>query len=269
MLKVLPLLFFLTFSTAYAANPKIFSGVGDPVYDTVSPLEKLQKLKIFKPERGAMLNYINEARAAKKEGFAIDRAAGSAAAKPKINAYLQTLRRLEKENGRLANVVKEQTRLAIKKKSAPTFYAIKNSRHPVLTDNRSLRAEIAVYERRLKQEAKKRRLENYRYYRTADNLGGSWVSRGNGAVTTLTFRKNGLTMQRQSADEELLMRGDWRIEKEFLIFTVTTVERQEKERPKHVRRSAVSVYYKIVNVDTHTLELRDEYGEIISVRKEQ
>ena len=66
---------------ALAANPKIFSGIGDPLYDDLRATEQISNMYAFKAERKTLSQFITAVQAAKKEGFALQKNKDRTAAK--------------------------------------------------------------------------------------------------------------------------------------------------------------------------------------------
>ena len=103
-----PFILFILFTLAlFASNPTIFASLGDKIYDNITKIEKLKKFKEYKPFIQKIDEYVKEAKATKKLGFAIENGTHKDASR----FYLKKLRELAKTNDffvRSANAVFDQ-----------------------------------------------------------------------------------------------------------------------------------------------------------------
>jgi hypothetical protein len=137
MLKILFLSLVLAL-TLFAQNPRVYSALGDVLYDSLDNIEKLQLIDEYKVYRQKIDRYAKRVRAAKKVGFAIEN--GDETVTPK--GYLRTLRELAKEHDFFTREVEASFHEAIRTKNSKLFHAIINSG---LLDTDRYKKEIIGY----------------------------------------------------------------------------------------------------------------------------
>ncbi len=93
MKSVFSLLFFATL--LFASNPKIFSALGDTIYDNAHKIEKLKKFKEYQPYKKKIESYIKDVNATKKMGFGVE---SKQSDNQSVRNYLKKLRELAKRN---------------------------------------------------------------------------------------------------------------------------------------------------------------------------
>ena len=91
MIKTLLL---LLLATLLSANPKIYSALGDVVYDNVQMIEELKNISEFKEQERQIDEYVKSVHLAKEIGFSIEMGTQELNKKE----YLETLRELSKIN---------------------------------------------------------------------------------------------------------------------------------------------------------------------------
>ncbi len=123
---------------ALAQNPRVYSALGDVIYDNVSKIEKLKQIAEFSILESKIDEYVEDVRNAKKDGFSIE-------SKDKnINKgeYLGKLRELSKSNDFFVIEVKNYFVESIKTQDNRLFTAIINSG---LIDTKAHKQEIVNY----------------------------------------------------------------------------------------------------------------------------
>ena len=122
----------------FAQNPRVYSALGDLLYDSVDKIQKLELIDEYKVYRPKIEHYAQEVAKAKKIGFAIENGDSSVSAK----TYLQKLRKLAKEHDFFLREVDASFHEAIKTQNSKLFHAIINSG---LLDTDRYKKEIIEY----------------------------------------------------------------------------------------------------------------------------
>lgn len=122
----------------FAQNPRVYSALGDAVYDNVANIEKLKYLPEFSAEKEKIEEYVKDVNETKKDGFAIESKNES------INKskYLDSLRELSKMNDDFKRAVRENFKLSIQNENSELFSKIINSG---LIDIKSYKQDIKTY----------------------------------------------------------------------------------------------------------------------------
>lgn len=92
-----------------ADNPKIYSGLGNVIYDDMESISRLSDIKAMAKYNDSIAAYLEKCRAVRKSGFALEKNQPTPA---ETKAYLNSLRSLEKEHAyflRLTNSALLQT----------------------------------------------------------------------------------------------------------------------------------------------------------------
>ena len=84
----------LFLSLLYASNPRVYSALGDTIYDNAPKIAKLQQIKQYLPFKQKIEKYVLDVEKTKQLGFAIE----SGEKKSKARDYLLQLRALAKQN---------------------------------------------------------------------------------------------------------------------------------------------------------------------------
>lgn len=122
----------------FAQNPRIYSVLGDVLYDNVNSIEKLKYLSTFSDQKEEIDKYVKDVNKAKKDGFAIE--SGDESINKEI--YLGKLRELSKINDSFKRAVKEKFKLSIQNENSKLFSEIINSG---LIDTNNYKQEIKAY----------------------------------------------------------------------------------------------------------------------------
>jgi len=88
------IILFLLSTFLIAQNPKVYSALGNAIYDNAEKIEKLKKIEKFSSFEEKINKYITDVKRAKNDGFSIERASKDIDKK----AYLEELRELAKIN---------------------------------------------------------------------------------------------------------------------------------------------------------------------------
>lgn len=120
MIKTFILLLLATF---LSANPKIYSALGDVVYDNVQNIEKLKNISEFREYESQISEYVKSVYVAKEIGHSIDMGTQEIDRKE----YLNTLRELSKINDTFFRHVQNMYENSIKQKDTLLWSQIINS----------------------------------------------------------------------------------------------------------------------------------------------
>ncbi len=110
-------------NTAFIGNPKVYSVLGDEIYNNISNIKKLKKIDKYSSFIPKIDGYITMVAEAKKFGFMIE--SGQKANEKKH--YLNTLRKLAKENSYFLRSAESTLKSAIDTKNNKLFLSIINS----------------------------------------------------------------------------------------------------------------------------------------------
>ncbi len=259
MIRLLTLLL-LTLSLS-AANPKIYSSIGDPVYAAIVPTKTLSTFKTFREDRELFSSFVAEADAAKKEGLWIDKYRLLPEAKARSQQYLKTLRRLQRIHAQISKIVKDATMTAIRKHHAKTYAAIKKTRHPVFRTDAELRRNAQRFEKQLKREraaAKRKKERRYAaYLRSAKNLNGTWKGKSRNSKVVFRFKGNTVSIVKTSPKLQQTLRGKWRIKGDNMTIDLHSITNTRSDGIPHTRKSDVTLPMQIRKIGKRTLTLYD------------
>lgn len=123
---------------ALAQNPRVYSALGDIIYDNISKIEKLKQTAEFSVLESKIDKYIEDVQNTKKDGFSIE------SNDKNINKgeYLSKLRELSKSNDFFVREVKNYFVESIKTQDNRLFIATVNSG---LIDTKAHKQEIVNY----------------------------------------------------------------------------------------------------------------------------
>lgn len=114
---------FLLTTLLFAQNPKIYSALGDTIYDNANKISNLQEITPFNKSIAMIEKYTSDVEKTKQIGYAIDNLEEN---KDKAE-YLKQLRELSKINDFFIRDVKENFILAIQNEDNKLFSALINS----------------------------------------------------------------------------------------------------------------------------------------------
>jgi len=121
-----------------AENPKVYSALGDVIYNNVDSISKLQSIESYKMYDAKINKYIIDVAASKSVGFSLDEGDKSV---DKM-AYLKNLRLLSKENDFYIRNSKSSFKTSIKDENSKMFSQIINTG---LIDTNRYKDEIINY----------------------------------------------------------------------------------------------------------------------------
>jgi len=121
MIKILILLFY--FNLLNAANPNLYSALGDVIYNNVSKIEQLKTIPEYAPYTQEIVSYTQDVAKAKELAFAIER--GEAESDKK--EYLTSLRKLSKENDFFVRSAEINYKKSLEEKNTKLFSSLINS----------------------------------------------------------------------------------------------------------------------------------------------
>lgn len=249
---------------AYGRTPEIYAGIGDPVYAAVEPVRTLSTQKAFRDDKPLFTSFVQEAAAAKKEGFWLDGNRRHAETKQRAEVYLRTLRALSRMNADISNRVKKHLLDAINGRRVNTYYAIKKSAHPVFKSDGELHRAMVRFERKLARERGQHKQvkagKDAAYLRSYDNLRGTWKgSNGTGSRVTYRFSdKKRLTIVERNAEQIQTFKGNWKIASDVLQVSLSEITNQKGDGVPHTRSADIRLSYKILKIDSKKIELFDQ-----------
>lgn len=117
------LLFLLLPLLVFAQNPKVYSALGDVIYDNVQDIAKLAKIDEYKIYSAKIKKYVNAVVLTKRMGFSIENEELGVDKK----AYLNRLRELSKDNDFFLRLVDRSFKESLKNQNSLLFYSVINS----------------------------------------------------------------------------------------------------------------------------------------------
>ncbi|EQB39221.1 hypothetical protein M947_07010 [Sulfurimonas hongkongensis] len=120
MVKRLILLLLATF---LSANPKIYSALGDVIYNNVEIIESLKKISEFKEQEAQIDEYVKSVYAAKEMGFSIEEGTQEIDKKK----YLKTIRELSKINDMFFRLAQNMYKESIEQENTLLWSKLINS----------------------------------------------------------------------------------------------------------------------------------------------
>ncbi len=250
----------LTFIGLYAATPKPFAAIGDPVYRCVEPLRALSSLYAFKDKQAWINEFIINAEAAKQHGFALQKNDNRHDAR----VYLQQLRQLERQNRDIAHLVKTRLMQAIENDQEERYRQIVATRHPVVSDDATLQTMQARYEAKLTKRARAENAKRHVYFRTAAHLNGTWE----GSDEKWYFNGDRLEIISRHQEREQKLSGTWVIENNRFIFSIEQISNKRPNRPAHSRESSITRPYTLISITANLLHIKEPTGSDIRLQKE-
>ena len=260
----LALLLLLFASLLYAANPKVYAPVGDPVYNDAAALKKLSRLKMFRTEKKNIERFVAEVNRIKKTGFELEHTKDKESAKN----YLQHLRTLSKENVRLTSVVKTKLRNTIKKEWPQTYRKILASGHSILKSDTELKREMQRYNAKLKKREDAARELSKKMLRTPKNLYGKWQTDA-GLKQVWKFDGHSLLVHKEDGKGKQRLSGTWKIEADHFIFTITTITLLRPNQHPHTRHKRITRYFSLLSISKNSLKLKNIYDEVLNFTRAQ
>ena len=121
-----------------AQNPLPYAALGDVIYDNVEKIDSLKKISSYELYKDDIDNYTTAVYEAKEEGYRVEKSGTNS----QKREYLNTLRKLSKENDYFLRSIKAQYKESLNKNNYDLFSEIINSG---LIDTKSKKEEIIDY----------------------------------------------------------------------------------------------------------------------------
>lgn len=133
------IIFLTLFATLLLSdNPKVYSALGDVIYDNVDGINKLKTIEEYSDSSTKIAEYIIEVKQSKKDGFEIEKG------NKKIDkkAYLNSLRTLSKTNDYFIRSAKNNFKSSMEQENSKLFTSLVNSG---LVNTERYKSEIVTY----------------------------------------------------------------------------------------------------------------------------
>ena len=106
-----------------AQNPRVYSSLGDGIYENAPSIEKLKEIKEFSEFEDKIATHIKEVEKTKKDGFAIE--SGDSGVDKR--EYLRKLRELSKQDSYFARISQKKFKESMKQNNHELFTELVNS----------------------------------------------------------------------------------------------------------------------------------------------
>jgi hypothetical protein len=103
------------------ANPKLYSGLGDTIYDAMPKMSELSDVEAVAKQRKNIEVFLEKCRFAKERGFALDH---KAIDKAEAQAYLDRLRTLNRDYEYFVHVAEAALNRSLRENDYPNFVAL-------------------------------------------------------------------------------------------------------------------------------------------------
>jgi DNA replicative helicase MCM subunit Mcm2 (Cdc46/Mcm family) len=225
MYKVVVL--FLTASLcAFAAMPKLYSPIGDPLYQEIPAVEKMSKIKYFKNDRPQLDSFVREASEHKRLGLLYDqKRKAKNLSKDERQMYRNTLRDLENKLVSISAMARKALSDMIANNQAKEFRQLTQTQLEVFKKDPKSVAEIKTYAKKLRrqqylrQKREKKQAEDKKdayekMLRSAKNLNGTWKGKSSdGSAVTAYFEQEKLTLHYARPEYINIYKGTYTIDK--------------------------------------------------------
>ena len=265
MQKLLILLLIFIFSLS-AATPKLYKPIGDPIYKEIKSVQKMSDIGYFKNEKQELLKFIKEAKAHKKLGLEYDKQRVSKILRKKDQrSYLNNLRALDRELSYINTLAKEALPVLIKRRYVQSFYQLKATQLPFLTQDAESAFLVKNYDKQLNKEKQGRLLAQERKKRnkaisyqkmlySSKNLNGQWKGKSSDKSKLLAkFDASKLTLTYITPEKSNIFTGTYSISK-VLRFNILHKE-LVRERGSHQRDINIKRDYEIIKLTKKELIL--------------
>jgi len=265
MQKLLILLLIFIFSLS-AATPKLYKPIGDPIYKEIKSVQKMSDIGYFKNEKQELLKFIKEAKAHKKHGLEYDKQRVSKILRKKDQrSYLNNLRALDRELSYINTLAKEALPVLIKRRYVQSFYQLKATQLPFLTQDAESAFLVKNYDKQLNKEKQGRLLAQERKKRnkaisyqkmlySSKNLNGKWKGKSSDKSKLLAkFDASKLTLTYITPEKSNIFTGTYSISK-VLRFNILHKE-LVRERGSHQRDINIKRDYEIIKLTKKELIL--------------
>jgi len=272
-------LFFILFSTAVLAYPKMYASVSHNVYKDLKAINTLSHVKAMKAKRGELSNYVKRANKEMKLGYWLDKNKANPKSKQKSRDYLSEIRYLSHQNKILTEFIINTTFDTIYTDKPRSFYEIMKSNHRIFLQDRELKAAIKKYRKKLRkrearrakqksEQTKQKELKKKMYLRSSKNLNGKWMEKAE-KLTTFTFKGKNLQIKFQDEKSSQKIIGTYTTTLEKLVFSIKTIVRYDKEGTEHKRNTSIKREYHILKANKKSLLLQLHKDESYSLTKQK
>lgn len=271
-MKHLIVILLLLATSLLGSNPKLYSVLGDPIYNNLIYVEKISKLYAFNSHKKELLLYINEVKKEKKVGFRLDNVKNKQGIKDYRQFYLKKLRTLIAQSKKIDLTIKHVTFDTIDAKNRTRFYAIIDTKHPTLNKDHQLQQHITAYQKALDAEKKQANLKksqaNYKLLRSYKNLQKLWKGHQKDAKIILDFKNSTqLVLTTQENTSQQVIEGTYRLKRNRLTLTTRAITNIDKNKQKHTRIRTIKIIYTIKKITTKELILQATHKEPIVLKK--
>ena len=266
MYKILVLLLTINLCT-YGAMPKLYSAIGDPLYQEIPAVEKMSKINYFKNNRAQLDSFVREASEHKRLGLLYDqKRKKKTLSKDERQMYRNTLRELEKKLLSISLIAKKGLSEIIANKRTKDFRQLTQTQLDVLKKDPQSVAEIRAYAKTLrhKQYLRQKREEMQaehkkeayeKMLRSAKNLNGTWTGKSSdGSSVTAYFEQEKLSLHYTRPEHINIYKGTYTMDKvlDFQIYKRELI----KAGVTHVRRIGLKRKYELLNISKKELHLK-------------
>lgn len=262
---------------AYAAMPKLYSPIGDPIYLEIPAVDKMSKLKYFKNDRVQLDRFVGKASEHKRLGLLYDqKRKAKTLSKDERQMYRNTLRDLEKKLLSISAIAKKGLSDMVASNRAKDFRQLTQTQLDVFKKDPKSIAEIRTYAKKLrhqqylrqKREEKKADSDKEAYakmLRSAKNLNGTWMGNSSdGSAVTAYFEQERLSLHYVRTDHINIYKGTYTIDK-TLDFHIYKRELLKSGIP-HMRRIDLTRRYELLSIRKKELQMKYKAETIILKR---
>jgi len=262
----------------FAATPKLFKPIGDPVYYEISAVVSLSQMHYYKKDKTLLDSFVTKAKKHKKLGFTYDKKRrASTLSKQEQKIYLDGLRELKKQLQSIYIIVRSDLQVIIKKNYVKTFYRLKRTQLDILRiDPKSAKA-ISNYERKLNkkkrlakqkktQQAKDDKVAHYHFIRSNENLNGKWKGKSSDGTKMLaTFTKDDLYLTYKTKKDTIVFKGTYKIKKNDFKFFIEHRKRTKADI-SHIKKVNFERVYRLLDISEANLKFKYK-DETISLKR--
>ena len=276
MYKILVLLLTINLCT-YGAMPKLYSAIGDPLYQEIPAVEKMSKINYFKNNRAQLDSFIREAIEHKRLGLLYDqKRKKKTLTKDERQMYRNTLHELEKKLLSISIIAKKGLSDIVANNQAKYFRQLTQTQLEILKKDPNSVAEIRAYAKKLryKQYLRQKRVEKQaehkkeayeKMLRSAKNLNGTWKGKSSdGSAVTAYFEQEKLSLHYTKEEHSNIYKGTYTVGKalDFHIYKRELI----KAGVTHVRRIGLQRQYELLSISKKELQMRYKAETIVLKR---
>lgn len=268
-------------SLLFASNPKLFSSVGDPIYDNTVFIKTFSKQYAFNAYKNEFEYYILKVKKHKKIGFRLDNFPNLDETKDYQAYYLNGLKKLKYENEKIEQTIKKQLLQSIKTNNRIRFLAMIETDFPPFKTDKQLVKAIADYRavlasRVLKQEVKQKHnaqqaaQEREDYLHSFENLKSKWIGTQKESVVNLEFiDETHLDLHIQNGQEAQVLNATYKLTNNTLAITTISITHITSKGHQHTRHKKINITYIIDSISNKKLTLKEPRKDMIVLYKLQ